>query len=229
MMNHAKKSYQVQEGDRIAQMIIEKIDMSGMMEVDHLQVTDGGNKGFGGTDLSPKQTITVEQVQPIMCQLYADSRENKLFSENDIGRNPCLTQEEVMVSSAMISKALLQEYELELLEEVREASNRDLEWLSREATLNDLRTHGKELPTSWQYKDGFPYFKNRLYIPANDALKTKIAKGCHDSKVAGHFGMEKTIEMIMRDFYWKGVTEWIKDYIRSCDECQHNKSPRHTR
>jgi len=71
------------------------------------------------------------------------------------------------------------------------------------------------LPTNWQYKDRFPYFKNRLYIPANDVLKTKIAKGCHDSKGAGHFGMEKTIEIIMRDFYWKGLTEWINDYVRS--------------
>jgi len=88
MMNHGKMSYQVQEGDRIAQMIIEKIDMSGMMEVDRLQITDRGNKGFGSTDLSPKRTIGVEQVQPIMCQLYADSRENRLFGENEIGRNP---------------------------------------------------------------------------------------------------------------------------------------------
>ena len=40
MMNHGKKSYQVQEGDRIAQMIIEKIDTSEMIEVDNLQMTD---------------------------------------------------------------------------------------------------------------------------------------------------------------------------------------------
>jgi len=167
MMNHGKKSYQVQEGDRIAQMIIEKIDTSGMMEVDNLQITDLGNKGFGSTDLSPKRTIAVEQVQPIMCQLYADSRENRLFNENDIGRNPWLLQEEVMVSSAMISKALLQEYELEPLEEVWEGSRNDLEWLSREVTLKDLITRGKESPTNWQYKDGFPYFKNQLYLSAN--------------------------------------------------------------
>jgi len=122
MINHGKKSYQVQEGDRIAPMIIEKIDTSGMMEVDNLRITDRGNKGFGSRDLSPKRTIVVEEVQEIMCQLYADSKENRLFSENDIGRNPWLTLEEVMVSSAMISKALLQEDELELLEEVREAS-----------------------------------------------------------------------------------------------------------
>ena len=117
MMNHGKRSYQVQEGDRIAQMIIEKLEMSDMMEVDNLQITDQGNKEFGSMNLSPKRSIAVEQVQLIMYQLYAESRENRLFSENDIGRNPWLLQE-VMVSSSMISKALLQEYELDLLEEV---------------------------------------------------------------------------------------------------------------
>ena len=229
MMNYGKKNYQVQEGDRIAQMIIEKIDTSGMMEVDNLRITNRGHKGFGSTDLWPKQTIAVEQVQPIMCQLYANSRENRLFSESDIRRNPWLLQEEVMVSSAMISKALLQEYKPELLKEVQNVSRDDMDWLAREATLKDLITRGKELLTNWQYKNGFSYFKNGLYIPANDVLKTKKAKGCHDSKVAGHFGMEKTIETITRDFYWKGLTEWINDYVRSCDECQHNKSPRHAR
>jgi len=138
MMNHGKKNYRVQEGDWIAQMIIEKIDMSGMMEVDNLQITDQGDKGFGSTDLRPKRTITVEQVQPIMCQLHADIKENRLFSESDIGRNSWLLQEEVMVSSAMISKALQQEYELELLEEVRDASKNDLDWLSREAMLKKV-------------------------------------------------------------------------------------------
>jgi len=120
-------------------------------------------------------------------------------------------QAEVMVSSAMISKALLREYEPELLKEVQNASRDDMDWLAREATLKDLITRGKELPTNWQYKDRFSYFKNQLYIPANDALKNKIVKGSHNSKVAGHFGMEKTIKIITRDFYWKGLTEWIND------------------
>ena len=177
------------------------------MEVDNLRIIDRGSTGFGSTDLSLKRTIAVEQVQHIMCQQYADSRENGLFTENDIGRNPWLLQEEVMVSSAMISQAVLEEYELELLEEVGEASKDDLDWLSREAMLKDLITRGKELPTNWQYKDGFSYMKNRLYIPADDTLKTRIVKGCHDTKVAGHFGMGKTIEIITRDFYWKGLTE----------------------
>ena len=35
------------------------------------------------------------------------------------------------------------------------------------------------------------------------------------------------IEIVTRDFYWKGLTDWIRDYVRSCDECQHSKFPQH--
>jgi len=78
-------------------------------------------------------------------------------------------------------------------------------------------------------KDGLLYYKNRLYIPNDERLQTTIAKGCHDSPVAGHFRQEKTVEIVTRDFYWKGLTAWINDYVRSCDECQYNKAPRHAR
>ena len=44
---------------------------------------------------------------------------------------------------------------------------------------------------------------------------------------AGHFGQENTIELVTRNLYWDKLTDWMNDYIRSCDECQQNKSPRH--
>jgi len=79
----------------------------------------------------------------------------------------------------------------------------------------------------WIEKNGLLYYKNRLYIPEDESLQTEIAQGCHDTVVAGHFGQEKTIEIVTRDFYRKGLAEWIRDYVRSCDECQQSKSPRH--
>jgi len=61
-------------------------------------------------------------------------------------------------------------------------------------------------------KDGLLYYKNRLYIPKEEALQTEIAQGCHNSLVAGQFGQEKTIEIVTRDLYRKGLAEWIRDY-----------------
>jgi len=68
-----------------------------------------------------------------------------------------------------------------------------------------------------------------LYIAEDEALQAEIAKGCHDSVVAGHFGQEKTREIVTSDFYWKRLADWIKDYLRSRDECQHSKSPPHAK
>jgi len=44
-----------------------------------------------------------------------------------------------------------------------------------------------------------------------------------------HFGPEKKIEIVTRDFYWKELADWIRDYVQSCEECQHSKSPRHAK
>ena len=82
------------------------------------------------------------------------------------------------------------------------------------------------MPKHWGKIDELIYFKNQLYIPNDEELQIMIAKGCHDSQIAGHFGQEKRIEIVCRDFYWKGLTNWINHYVRTCDECQHNKSPR---
>ena len=48
-----------------------------------------------------------------------------------------------------------------------------------------------------------------------------------DTMVAGHMGMDKTLEMINRNFYWPRIAEDIEDYVRSCDDCQRNKASRY--
>jgi hypothetical protein len=56
-------------------------------------------------------------------------------------------------------------------------------------------------------------------------MRLEIAESEHDSKVAGHFGQKKMLELITRNFYWAKMGEWINEYIRTCDTCQSIKSP----
>jgi len=229
MVNHGKAVCRIQEGDRIAQLIIENINTSDMMEVDELELMERADSGFGSTDMSPKRTMSVTDAQPMICFLQADANNNEYFDVEDIGNHPRLRQEHVLMSSAIISQVEMKVFEADLIATVVAASERDQEWTARKGELERLENEGKEFPKNWTKKDGLLYYKNRLYIPNDEGLQTTIAKGCHDSQVAGHFGQEKTVEIVTRDFYWKGLTAWIDDYVRSCDECQHNKSPRHAR
>jgi len=115
------------------------------------------------------------------------------------------------------------------LDKIRVAGKEDEKWQDRGRERVRLRESGKKMPDEWIEKDGLLYYKNRLYIPEDEALQTEIAQGCHDSLVAGDFGQEKTIVIVTRDFDWKRLADWTRDYVRCCDECEHRKSPRHAK
>jgi len=133
------------------------------------------------------------------------------------------------MSSAIISQVEMKIFEADFIATVVAASERDQEWTTRKEELERLENEGKQFPKNWMKKDGMLYYKNRLYIPNDEGLQTTIAQGGHDSQIAGHLGQEKTVEIVTRDFYWKGLTAWINEYVRACDECQHKRSPRHAR
>ena len=87
--------------------------------------------------------------------------------------------------------------------------------------------------------DGFPASGRNAYpsganaffadVPEDESLQTEMAQGGHDWLVAGHFGQEKTIEIVTRDFKRKGLADSMRDYVRSCDKWQQTKSPRHAK
>jgi len=158
-----------------------------------------------------------------------DISENEFFSAADIGYDPRLAKDREMLSSAHVNAALPRTMNDTFLDTVRAAGKEDERWQDRGRELVRLRESRKRMPDEWIEKDGLLYYKNRLYIPESEALQTEIGQGCHDWLVAGHFGQEKTIEIVTRDFYWKRFADWIRDYVRSCDECQHSKSPRHAK
>lgn len=76
-------------------------------------------------------------------------------------------------------------------------------------------------------EDGLLVYEKRWCIPDSKELRQEIMTDAHDSRVAGHFGRHKTEDKIKANFYWPKMDEDIRDYVRSCDTCQRNKSSRH--
>jgi dUTP pyrophosphatase len=60
LMNHSKQDLVIRRGDRIAQMIINKIERIEFQEVTELPGSDRGAGGFGSTGLAPSE---VEEVK----------------------------------------------------------------------------------------------------------------------------------------------------------------------
>ena len=63
----------------------------------------------------------------------------------------------------------------------------------------------------------------RLCIPNDKALRLQILHDHHDAPIAGHLGIDKTYASIANLFFWPKMSQNIKSYIKSCDECQRNK------
>lgn len=100
----------------------------------------------------------------------------------------------------------------DLLEEIKEAYVTD-SLLSRPpddvhlVLKNKVWTHGQQ-----------------LYIP--ETIRLKILKLVHDSKIAGHKGVQKTQEFLSRFFWWPNYQRDVKKYVMSCDICARCKTPR---
>ena len=71
------------------------------------------------------------------------------------------------------------------------------------------------------------HYRGRLYVPKQ--MIPTILESEHNNKVAEHFGQEKTIELVRRNFWWPGMDTDITAYIQACPDCQRDKSRRHRR
>ena len=113
-------------------------------------------------------------------------------------------------------------FDEDLLHEVRKAAAKDKEYQAEMEI-----TQGAKRPGTHSVEDGVLYWKNRLWLPDDDGLKQWIVSGEHDTRVAGHFGQARTLELVSRNFFWPFFESWIARYIKECLSCQKDKATHH--
>lgn len=83
----------------------------------------------------------------------------------------------------------------------------------------------KEIRSNYALKDGMIYRKvgtELKWVVPRDA-RWKVCHLCHDE--SGHFSFDKSIEKMRRDYWFPGMTRFVKKYIRSCISCAYAKQP----
>ena len=48
-------------------------------------------------------------------------------------------------------------------------------------------------------------YRSKLYIPTSDDLRLHVLRQAHDAPAAGHPGRAKTLELIVREYFWPGM------------------------
>ena len=120
---------------------------------------------------------------------------------------------------------LPQNLEMEIVEKAADdlISQEECEKARESHTVNG------DVPADTTDKDGMLYHKAKIWRPRDEALKKMVFANEYDSMLAGHLGMDKTLEMINRNFYCPTMAEDIEDYVRSCDDWKRNNGSRHMR
>jgi hypothetical protein len=77
---------------------------------------------------------------------------------------------------------------------------------------------------SWSYKDGLWWNQGgQIVVPNSRLVRTQIISAYHDSALAGHPGIQRTLEKVQRRFWWRSMALDVDRYVRTCDACQGNK------
>ena len=116
-----------------------------------------------------------------------------------------------------------------LLNFVRDLTDKDqfVSEVCRELTISGAETD------HWQHKNGLLYYDDVVYI--SESLRENVIRVNHDNSLVGHFGIERTLELVRRKYYWSNqdsigaleMRQQIKEHCETCVVCKRSKIARH--
>ena len=74
--------------------------------------------------------------------------------------------------------------------------------------------------------EGFLLLDDKVYIPDTADLWLCILQYKHDHPISGHFGQNRTMELVQHEYIWPKLHDSIKFYVKSCTTCMCLKSQR---
>ena len=69
-------------------------------------------------------------------------------------------------------------------------------------------------------EDGLLYHIYTLWIPDDANLKRTILESEHNNKVVSYMGVARTSDLIRKNFWWLGIDQKIRNYIRTYPKYQ---------
>jgi hypothetical protein len=106
--------------------------------------------------------------------------------------------------------------------------------LSYQQALEAVRDKKQRFPTELRLKvsiaecslsaTGKLTFRDRVWVPLANDLRTKILQEIHDSTTHIHPGRETMYAIVARQFFWPGISRDIRTFVENCDGCNSNKA-----
>jgi hypothetical protein len=119
--------------------------------------------------------------------------------------------------------------ERNILQEVRRSLKVDVQEESVAKAARELlkdKSRGTIKSAEWSESDGLLMFRGKIYVPKDRDLRRRIVEQHHDTRIAGHAGRFKTLELVARNYWWPQMSHYIGIYVKHCDLCNWTKVQR---
>ncbi|MBW0560862.1 hypothetical protein O181_100577 [Austropuccinia psidii MF-1] len=168
----------------------------------------------------PGRLATLPDALSHRDNVYPERGED-FISKNPMNYQKIIKQDEIQASKFFAVKV---EAFSNLIESIQKSLWQDSQYRS---ILQDLGKGKSVQDYSLDSSSQLLLFKDWVVVPNDPTIQLSILQKRHDSPLAGHPGQEKTLKLVKRDFHWPGMTQFIKDYVSSCQQCSRNKNIHH--
>ena len=105
------------------------------------------------------------------------------------------------------------EFQPELLDQIKAACLLDAHFQDSKATRK------------YKQEAGYYTYQGRIVVPGT--MRQEVIAQHHSTVVAGHFGWERTLNLVSRHFWWPQMREDVQKYVQTCASCQQSKAANH--
>lgn len=100
--------------------------------------------------------------------------------------------------------------------------------LERSDELPDIKVQGNEVYKRTEFRQGAVDLETawKLWLPT--ALRHKTIVNAHELPSASHGGIDKTLDLVRRHFYWPGLSKDVREFVLKCEVCKQTKAPNYT-
>jgi hypothetical protein len=102
----------------------------------------------------------------------------------------------------------------------------DVERQCKENYAKDPWFRNPKHTESLELIDGLYYKTSRLCVPSNATLRTFLIDMAHTPPLAGHGGVNRTLRLLTRHFWWPKIIRDVTKFVCECPSCQAVKARR---
>ena len=227
-----RKGSQMQHVDALSRITPRKC--KNIRCVDCIKKTSGmpPDPSLSGQEVDPYQQDSASQSTDgdasVLCGALSSTRAEGSSPSSAIGLDPDPIPNWLDFKSKEELHALqLADPEIAIVYQRKESNDKP----SKE-TINGYNQNTKTLLQQWDVLniEGILYRKyegvngqSHLALVTPNSIRKEIFTELHINRTTGHFGRDRTVELIKRRFYWPNITDSVTRWCLTCDLCAQGK------